>query len=259
MTRSELRPREVASVWCDPKVAACYEHRPEYPDEVFDCLQALVGDGPARGLDLGCGTGFVARPLAARLAHVDAVDVSRAMIEAGKRLPGGDRTNLRWIVGDAETVALEPPYDLVTAGDSLHWMDWTVVLPRIAALSPDGCLALLDVEATIVGIPAELRRAIDELRRRYGTYTRPRRGILEQIAEHGFHELGRTRTRAVERRQPVDAHVRSLHAGASLSWVRMTADAAEAFDAELRAMLTAACGGHVTLEIVGSVCWGRVS
>ena len=44
-----------------------------------------------------------------------------------------------------ETAPLDPPYALVTAGESLHWMAWEVVLPRFAAaLVPGGLLAIAD-------------------------------------------------------------------------------------------------------------------
>lgn len=43
-------------------------------------------------------------------------------LEAGRWLAGGDAKNLRWIVGRAEDAPLNPPYDLTTAGESLHWM-----------------------------------------------------------------------------------------------------------------------------------------
>lgn len=258
MSSPELRPRDVALAWCDPRIASIYGCRPEYPRELFDCLAQLVGDASARVLDLGCGTGFVARPLAARFGQVDAVDVSLEMIEEGKRLPGGDLTNLRWIVGDAETVQLEPPYALVTAGDSLHWMDFTVVLPRVARLSPHGHLALLDVNARIEGLAADTRLAIEALKRRYGTYARPRRGLLQQLVEHGlFREIGRMDTHPVRRRQSIDDYVRSLHAGASLAWSRMERRDAEAFDSELRAVLAGGVGDSVVVEVMGSVLWGR--
>jgi len=38
---------------------------------------------------------------------------------------------LRWLYGHVEDIALDPPYSLVTAGESLHWMEWTIVLPRL--------------------------------------------------------------------------------------------------------------------------------
>ena len=49
----------------------------------------------------------------------------------------------RWQVAPAESAELSPPYALVTAGESLHWMDWPVVLPRFRdALSQGGVLAI---------------------------------------------------------------------------------------------------------------------
>ena len=86
---------EVAATFEDRDVAASYRHRPSYPPDVFDTLVGLIADEPCTVLDLGCGTGFVARPLAALVDRVDAVDPSAAMIEDGKRLPGGDDPRLR--------------------------------------------------------------------------------------------------------------------------------------------------------------------
>ncbi len=83
-------------------------------------------------LDAGCGTGEIARRMAPRVAHVDAVDFSPAMIANGKRLAGREASALHWIEGEVETVALTPPYGLITEASSLHWMDWSVVLPRFA-------------------------------------------------------------------------------------------------------------------------------
>src|SRR5712691_8819755 len=56
----------------------------------------------------------------------------------------GDAANLRWILGAIEKVPLgDAAYGLVTAGESLHWMDWVVVLPRFAeVLTANGVLAI---------------------------------------------------------------------------------------------------------------------
>src|SRR5690348_17658299 len=44
----------------------------------------------------------------------------------------------------SEQAPLDPPYALITAGASLHWMAWQVVLPRIRqALTPHGMLAII--------------------------------------------------------------------------------------------------------------------
>src|ERR1700735_5358770 len=100
---------KLAAVFGQPGVADAYQHRPPYPDEVFDLLERLITDRPRSVLDIGAGEGALARPLASRVDQVDAVDASAAMVEAGLGRPGGRRDNLRWIVGAAETVGPRRP------------------------------------------------------------------------------------------------------------------------------------------------------
>ena len=80
-------------------VARAYACRPPYPDEVFERLAALLAPGSSRVLDAGCGPGKIARGLARRmpaLSRIDAVDASEAMLEAGRRAPGGDDPRIRF-------------------------------------------------------------------------------------------------------------------------------------------------------------------
>jgi 2-polyprenyl-3-methyl-5-hydroxy-6-metoxy-1,4-benzoquinol methylase len=92
---------------------------------------SLIADGPRTVLDIGTGTGAVARPLAPLVERVHAVDWSAAMIEEGRQLPGGDHPNLIWSVGPAETVALAPPYGLVTAVPACTGWTGTWCLPGL--------------------------------------------------------------------------------------------------------------------------------
>ena len=130
------------AVFGDASVVGHYGLRPPYPAETFDVLAALASGGAV--LDAGCGPGDLARPLAPRVARVDAIDVSAPMIARGRSLPGGDAPNLRWVEAPVETAPLEPPYALVTAGDSIHWFDWKTALPRfVDVLAPDAPLAVV--------------------------------------------------------------------------------------------------------------------
>jgi SAM-dependent methyltransferase len=61
-----------------------------YPAEVFTVLRGLITDAAPAVLDVGCGTGDIARRLSPLVERVDAVDVSAAMIEHGRRQAGGD-------------------------------------------------------------------------------------------------------------------------------------------------------------------------
>ena len=82
--------QQTASAFQEESVVEAYQQRPPYPDSVFDILGSLVADEPYHVLDVGCGTGFIARRLVGRVTHIDAVDISPLMIEQGKRLPQGN-------------------------------------------------------------------------------------------------------------------------------------------------------------------------
>src|SRR5258708_3436158 len=59
------------------------------------------------------------------------------------RVTGVPKPSLRWMLGAVEEVQFGAAYGLVTAGESLHWMDWEVVLPRFAeVLTTTGVLAI---------------------------------------------------------------------------------------------------------------------
>src|SRR5215831_18879480 len=134
MKRPESHGEKFAARFQHQSVVDRYHLRPTYPPETFELLNDLIIDEPRTVLDVGCGTGNVARPLAAYVERVDAIDLSLPMLSRARTLPGGDSPKIRWLHGRAEEVSLEPPYALVTAGESLHWMEWGVVLPRFARL-----------------------------------------------------------------------------------------------------------------------------
>ncbi len=136
-----------AAAFQHPVVARACRYRPIYSAAVFDILTDLVVDQPRHIPDVGCGTGLLARHLVGRVDCVDAVDVSQEMIGQGKLLPQGDHSRLIWIVGCCEDAPLHPPRSLITAGNSLHWMDWEVVVPRFAQmLTLRGRLAILGAD-----------------------------------------------------------------------------------------------------------------
>ena len=142
MDRNRPKPKglqiEYAAQFKDAAVAAAYRYRPEYPEALFPMLADLVVGRPRLVLDVGCGTGFVARPLVSLVDRVDGVDFSAPMLEIARGLPNGDHPNIHWIHGPIEEVELDPPYGLITAGASLHWMEWPVVMPGGSSPSSTG-------------------------------------------------------------------------------------------------------------------------
>jgi trans-aconitate methyltransferase len=217
-----------------------------------------VVDNPRSVLDAGCGTGLLARSLIDRVDHIDAVDSSQLMIEQGKYLPQGDHPRLTWIVGRIEEVPLHPPYALITTGDSLHWMEWEVVMPRFAqVLAPHGSLAILGVEQ----LPAPWSGELSSICQRYTTVPSKQLSYdyLKEIEDRGlFQRVGVQRTKPALMTQLLEDYIESFHGRASFSRDRMTPANAMAFDAEIRALVSPFCQERaVELQIVTEVVWGK--
>jgi len=241
----------------DRSVVDLYHLRLPYPPEVFDILLDLITDEPRTVLDAGTGTGELARRLAERVDRVDAVDVSAAMIARGKTLHGGSQPRLRWIEGAIEDAPLSPPYALITAGDSMHWMDWEVVFPRFAEMcSPQGFVAL--VHRTELDAPWQ--DGVTRLIQRYSTMRDYEPfDLIEQLERRRlFHTIGRRETAPVTSRQSIADYIASFHSRSSLSWDHMQAVDANAFDQQLRTLVERwSTDELLELQTVGSVVWGR--
>ena len=245
-----------ATQFKDESVVAAYRYRPPYPDEVFTILTSLISHKPAKVLDVGCGAGNIARPLARLVDEVDAVDFSQQMIAKGKALPGGDEANLNWIDGPVEEAPLSPPYALITAGQSLHWMAWEIVFPRFQnLLMPGGYLALIGLNFSPVPWGAEL----DQLISRYSTNRdyQPYNLVAELEARSLFTKVGERQTVPQPFQQTVDAYVESFHARNGFSRQRMAAKMADAFDTAVHTLVSPYHpDGVFEIQVSGHVTWG---
>jgi ubiquinone/menaquinone biosynthesis C-methylase UbiE len=76
-------------------------YRPGYPQPFFDDLVERFGlDGTGRLLDLGCGTGQLAIPLAAHVAEAVGMDPEPEMlVEAARCAQAAGVTNATWAQG----------------------------------------------------------------------------------------------------------------------------------------------------------------
>lgn len=119
--------------------------RPGYPEEFYDLLAALgVGVLGQRTLDLGTGTGVLARAFARRGAHVTAIDISAEQIAAAKEIAAKEGEDIEFRVCPAEEADFpRGEFDIVSAGQSWLYFDTDIMVDKVLALLvPDGRLVL---------------------------------------------------------------------------------------------------------------------
>jgi SAM-dependent methyltransferase len=235
---------------------------------VFDLLDSLIVDSPRRVLDIGCGTGDTCRALASRVDHVDAVDFSAAMITRGKELPGGASPNITWIEGAVEGVVLAGPYALITAGDSIHWMDWDVLLPRFANLLTErGYLAVIERNWDGSHDSPTWRRVAPIFRAFANKQFNEPFDLFDGLRDRGFQQAGK-RVFTAGWHPTVDEYIECRHSQNSFLRGQMGEERSASFDQELRPALESLMAdgsvatspdGRMELEVRATVTWGSLT
>lgn len=238
-------------------------YRQPYDGRAFPAIvQGLDMAADSTVLDLGTGTGGVARGLAPFVGRVLAVDPSTDMLEVART--EGTPANVTWPIGDSahlRELGLEQ-VDAVMMGRSFHWMDRAVVLAELDEfVSPGGGLALLRTLEPFGVDPVRppWHAAVHEVIERYGLL--PDRGYvptsdhLSVLEESPFGKVERLTFEHGDVTLTLDEIV-----GAQFSYSytspRRLGDRREGFEADLRATLLAyEPSGHfpfgtVTTEVV---------
>jgi SAM-dependent methyltransferase len=250
-----------ASIFQDASVVSAYRHRPAYPDETFAVLSRLIpaSVSPRIVLDVGCGTGFIARPFAAYVDHVEAVDISERMIAMAKTLPGGERSNITWIAAGIETARLFGPYALIVAAASLHWVDWKVALPRFANhLVPGGLLVLVEEFHSPLPWEGQIGSILGRYSMNSDFSPYSIADVAEELEQRRLFQLrDRFETTPVPFQQSIGEYIESFHGRNGFSLDRMDPRAAAQFQDELRGLIEPYCPrGVVEQQISARILWG---
>lgn len=152
------------------------EFRRDLPADQADRLVAAVGLRTGDiALDLGCGTGQLAVPIAQHCAAVVAIDPEPDML-AGLRARRAERVVC--VLGDDRDLPVlaapfAAPIGLVTIGNALHWMDERSTLRTAASLlRPGGAVAVVTQGPPLWLGPAPWQRTVREaLESLYGPVT----------------------------------------------------------------------------------------
>jgi SAM-dependent methyltransferase len=126
------------------KTSADYlHHRPGPPPRFYDTLAAWgVGLPGQRVLDLGTGTGLLARRFAAQGARVAGTDIAAGQIEAARAAASDDGVEIDFRVAPAETLPFaEASFDAVTAMQCWLYFDPEAASREVKrVLAPGGVL-----------------------------------------------------------------------------------------------------------------------
>jgi SAM-dependent methyltransferase len=189
----QLRRLLEESGYGEPGFAATYDRfRPRPPRALFELVPPLVDTGRLRlVVDLGSGTGLSTRAWAGfadEVIGVEPNDAMRAFAEAAPEAP----ENVRYRQASAyETGLPDASTDLVTAAQSLQWMEPQRVFPEVGRILRHGgvfcAYNYLAVQTPLWEPEAAFeaaRRRKNELQRERGlergnSRTRPSREVLE--------------------------------------------------------------------------------
>jgi SAM-dependent methyltransferase len=128
------------------KTAADYgRYRAGFPDRFFDHLFfAKYVEQGEQVLDLGTGTGTIARGLALRGCRVVGLDIAEQLPGEARRQDRASGVQVEYKVASAEKTGQESGcYDLVIAGQCWHWFDSAAAaIEASRILKPGGRLAI---------------------------------------------------------------------------------------------------------------------
>jgi SAM-dependent methyltransferase len=123
------------------RTAADYaRHRAGFPAELLDRLVASgIARPGARVVDLGTGTGSLARLFAQRGGAVTGVDIAAPLLERARRLDREAGVQIAYLEAPAEDTGLPShAFDLVCAGQCWHWFDRPRAAREVARLLAAG-------------------------------------------------------------------------------------------------------------------------
>lgn len=249
--------RRYAEQFCDASVVAAYSARPPYPEALISILLDDACAVRPHILDLGCGTGELARRLAPHAQAVTAIDHSERMVSQARALPGGDACNITWIVGRVETAAVSGPFSCALAAESLHWFDWQELWPRLLEWLPSSRLVIVERRE----LPSPWSDEVTSMIASYSTNRDfERYDLLDELTSRRCLLVERTTALGPDMfRQSVEDYITSIHSRNGFSRDRMPVDAAHEFDAAVEAAVAPyARDGILVLSVETRVISGRV-
>ncbi len=118
------------------------QHRPGFPPSFFE----KIGNPGNHLLDLGTGTGTLARGFSKLGCKAVGLDPDPRMLEAARRLAEAENLDVEFIEGKAEELPFKDAFfDAVTAGQCWHWFQGDTAAEECARVLKPGGRILIPV------------------------------------------------------------------------------------------------------------------
>ncbi len=171
-------------------------HRAGFPPSLFERLRELgLGIPGQRVLDLGTGTGVLARGFARSGSLVAGLDIAPLLLEQARALDRAEDLQIDYRVARAEATGYpDALFDLVSAGQCWHWFDRPLAAAEIRRLLRPGGRVLI-VHFDWLPLPGNVAAATEGLILKHnpawhlagGSGLHPR--WFADLAQAGFDEL----------------------------------------------------------------------
>jgi SAM-dependent methyltransferase len=219
-------------------------HRAGFPVELAERLSELGIVWPgARAVDLGTGTGSLARLLARSGCEVTGVDIAAPVLEQARRLDAEAGVQVAYLHARAERTGLPAgSFDLACAGQCWHWFDRRAAAAELRRLLRPGASALI-AHFDWLPISGNVVEATEEVILRHSPQWQFARGTgiyprwLTDLREAGFTDV-ETFSFDLDVAYTHESWVGRLRASAPVAG-SLPPDAVEAFCVEMLALLRA--------------------
>ncbi len=151
------------------KTAADYaSYRIGFPQAMFERLaQRGIGQAGQRVLDLGTGTGTMARAFALQGCEVVGLDSSEELLDEARKLDERQDAHIEYVTAKAERTGLpKRSFDVVSAGQCWHWFDRKKTVREVGRVTKAGGWLVI-AHFDWLPLPNNLVEATEQLIKRY--------------------------------------------------------------------------------------------
>ena len=164
------------------KAAESYDKHSVSQRKIADKLSTYLPKTADKVLEIGCGTGYLAKKIPTKYNHITLIDSSNKMLELAKtRVPNA----ITKLVDFNLNIDTDHIYDLVLSCSALHWADdFEKVLVKIKKITSKNFIFSIMLDETLKEI-REIRKEISP-NKRIRPILYPHKYYLDVLKLHGF-------------------------------------------------------------------------